>query len=99
MSLYSVHNFPWLICIAVRLDWRRGCTEAHHAVCTIAKSLAANALMSKTKTAITLYRALQKSARKIDAAFMGLEVRRPLDKSGWQTSAHEWSPPTSSEAL
>ena len=53
--------------------------------------------MSKAKTAITLYRALQKSARKIDAAFMGLEVRMPLDKNGWQTSAHEWSPPTASE--
>ena len=55
--------------------------------------------MPRTKTAITLYRALQKSARKIDAAFMGLEVRMPLDKNGWQTSAHDWSPPTSSEAL
>lgn len=53
--------------------------------------------MSKPKTAITLYRALHKKL--MPEMFMGVEVRRPLDKSGWRNSAHEWSSPTSSEAL
>ncbi|CAK0783037.1 hypothetical protein CVIRNUC_006232 [Coccomyxa viridis] len=48
----------------------------------------------KKKAALTLYRAAQKTARKIDAAFGGLDVRLPLDKSAWQHAAHEWSSPT-----
>ncbi len=49
------------------------------------------------KTIITLYRAALKAARKLDAQFGGLEVRKPLDKMAWQNSAHEWSSPSDSE--
>jgi hypothetical protein len=48
----------------------------------------------RTKAGIALYRAAQKSARKIDAAFGGLDVRLPLDRTAWQNNSHEWSVPS-----
>ncbi|KAK9905513.1 hypothetical protein WJX75_001299 [Coccomyxa subellipsoidea] len=51
-------------------------------------------MTSKNKAATVLYRAAQKAARQIDAAFGGLNVRMPLDTNAWQTAAHEWSSTT-----
>ncbi len=51
-------------------------------------------MASKNKAATVLFRAAQKAARQIDAAFGGLNFRMPLDTTAWQTAAHEWSTPT-----